>query len=182
MSKLSPKTHAIAKSLLLTHEGFKTTEYLCTAGYRTIGVGYNLDAHNGLPKGMTGKYINGKLTISENDVLSLFEISIDDHWTPLIKALPWVNQLDEWRQAALLDMAFMGVEKLLKFKKMLGFLQSGRFAEAAVESLDSKWSHDVDNNIGDGKGRADTISMIIEKGELPTSIKQTYRIPDKELS
>jgi lysozyme len=58
--------------------------------------------------------------------------------------IPEFDQLSEARQHVLLDMAFnLGMNGLLKFRKMLAAIQQGDFEKAADEMLDSKWAKDV---------------------------------------
>lgn len=157
----------IAQKLLLIHEGCKLTEYKCTAGHRTIGVGWNIDAHP-LPKGF-GRMINGKLTITQAEADDMLKVSMREHWEDLVAKLPWVEKLDEWRKAAMLDLAFnMGIGGLLTFKNTLGFISTGRYAEAGNGLLKSKWSKDVQ------KQRVDTIVGIITRGTIDAKQKQVY--------
>lgn len=173
MDKTTPlTTKQIAKHLLLVHEGIKTKEYVCTAGHRTIGVGFNLDAHK-LPSFVKPKMLNnGKIVITIDEAVALLDDSLGEHYQDLIDSIPWYTQLDAWRQAALLDMAFnMGVPALIKFKKTLGLIQNQRFAEAALEAKDSKWAkEDV------GASRVSTITTIIAKGSLTEEQMRVYAL------
>jgi len=169
--EMNPETKRIAQALLLVHEGLRTTEYRCTAGHRTIGVGYNLDAHNGLPKDIIGKYVNGKLTISKEDALNLLDISMQDHWEHLFNRVPWVQNMDVWRQAAMLDLTFnMGIGSLMKFTNTLAFLLQSRYAEAAANLVKSKWATQVQ------KQRVTTITAIISNGTLTPEQKRDYSL------
>lgn len=80
--------------------------------------------------------------------------------------LLWVNQLDEVRCRALANMAFnLGIPRLLEFQNTLQALKDGRWDDAAVEALNSRWAKEV----GD---RAKRIAEVFRTGkevQLPTS-------------
>jgi lysozyme len=150
----------------MKHEGLSLSEYRDSTGNRTIGYGWNLDAHP-LPEGI-GFAPKGKPARlnTPSEAVKLLDISIKTHWQDLINALPWVehqNTTTNWntaRQAALLDMAFnMGITVLLGFNNTLNMMRLGRYDEAAKNMMQSKWAMQV-------KGRAVTLSNIIKTGEV----------------
>lgn len=113
---------------LRLHEGERLKPYRCTAGKLTIGVGRNLEDRG----------------ISAEESAYLLGNDIDDHWRELVKALPWVEQLDEVRQRVLLDMAFnLGIGGLLGFKNTLATIKAGDYQKAAAMMLDSRWAKQV---------------------------------------
>ena len=128
---------------LRLHEGERLKPYRCTAGKLTIGVGRNLE-----DRGITAAesaYLLG------ND--------IDSHWRELVRALPWVERLDEVRQRVLLDMAFnLGIGGLLGFKNTLATIKAGDYQKAAAMMLDSKWARQVGR-------RADRLSGMMASGK-----------------
>jgi len=68
--------------------------------------------------------------------------------------------MNDTRQNALANMAFqLGLDKLLKFKKTLDLLKTGRWDDAANEALDSDWARQVPN-------RAKRVTDMIRKGEF----------------
>ena len=159
----------IAKRLLLVHEGNVLTEYRCTAGHRTIGVGWNIDAKP-LPKGF-GKVVNGKLTITQAEADDLLNVSMREHWEDLVAKMPWVQRLDDWRKAAMLDLAFnMGIPTLLKFTNTLGYLHAGKYILASNGLKMSRWAKQVQ------KQRVDTITEIVRTGTLAESVKKVYGV------
>ena len=93
-----------------------------------MGFGRNLDN-----KGITAREAELML---ENDVLYLSSV--------LPSKIKFFNQLDKVRADILVNMAFnLGVNGLLKFKKMLTAIGDGYFELAAKEMLDSKWARQV---------------------------------------
>jgi lysozyme len=161
---MTPQLLTIITILLMRHEGLSLTEYRDSTGNRTIGYGWNLDAHP-LPEGI-GFAPKGKPARlnSTSEAVKLLDISTRSHWDDLIAALPWVaieNPATNWntaRQAALLDMAFnMGITTLLEFNNTINLMRLGRYDEAAKNMMRSKWAMQV-------KGRAVTLSNIIKTG------------------
>ena len=115
-------------SQLKRHEGLRLKAYKCTAGKVSIGFGRNLD-----DRGITQAEADLML---ENDVLFLMSI--------LPAKISFFNELDKARADVLVNMAFnLGVNGLLKFKKMLAAIDDGYFTRAAAEMLDSKWAFQV---------------------------------------
>lgn len=132
--------------MLELHEGVRRFPYRCTAGKLTIGVGFNLDD--------VGLYPEEIRFILDNRVNLLRK--------ELAAELPWFVQLDEVRQAVLLDMAFnLGTQGLLKFKRTLGSIQSGNYVLAAEQMLQSLWAKQVGR-------RSVRLAKMMETGEWYT--------------
>lgn len=129
------------KGMLRIDEGLKQFPYRCTAGKLTLGYGRNIEE-----KG-----------ISEPEASMLLDDDITYFASELEKKLAVFSSLSEERKIALVNMSFMGVKKVLEFKKMIAALERGDYHAAATEMLDSKWAKQV----GD---RALRLSKIIETG------------------
>jgi len=146
----------IQKRLLL-HEGAVNHIYTCPAGYKTIGVGRNIETNplTAKEKEKVGDISKG---ITLDKALYLLKNDVKRCQDELIKNISWFYQLDDERQYALLDMCFnMGIRKLLGFKRMLNAMFIGDYKGAAKECLNSKYARDV------GK-RAVRIARLIETG------------------
>ncbi|MBQ7659415.1 MAG: glycoside hydrolase family protein [Alphaproteobacteria bacterium] len=144
----------IQKRLLL-HEGAVDHIYTCPAGYKTIGIGRNLETN---PLTAKEKEVVGDIShgITLDKALYLLRNDVKRCEKELSDNISWFYQLDDERQYALLDMCFnMGIKKLLGFKRMLGAMFIGDFRGAAKECLMSKYARDV------GK-RAKRIATLIE--------------------
>jgi len=127
---------------LIRDEGLRLKPYRCTAGALTVGVGRNLDA-----KG-----------ISRAEAMVMLANDIDDVWREVVRALPWVTGLSDARQRVLLNMGFnLGTAGLLEFKRTLAAIKAGRYAEAAVFMLESRWA----GQVGD---RAKRLSRMMREG------------------
>lgn len=157
-----------ARKMLQVHEGLRLESYHDTTGHKTIGYGWNLDAKP-LPSGI-GKKQGDKVTISAIEAEALLDVSMLDHWNELVGAFPWVNGLNAWRKAVLLDMAFnMGIPTFKTFKFTLYDVANGDFAKASERMLKSKWAGQV-------KRRADVLSEVMRLGFMPAALMDTYDI------
>jgi len=133
-------------ALLSQHEGRIGHVYKDSLGYLTIGVGHLVDERKG-----------GKLP--EHIIDALLDYDMAEHWTELLEKLPWVQNLDDVRQAVLLDMAFnLGVDGLLKFKNTLRLVHEADYRAASRNMLDSLWARQV-------KTRAVRLSRMMETGQ-----------------
>ena len=130
------------KDQLIRHEGLRLTVYDCPAGYKTIGVGRNLEG-----KGIT-----------EEEAMYLLDNDIKDFQESLSRELPWFDSLDECRKNILTNMAFnLGISGLLKFKNTLSAVENKDWEEAASQILDSRWAEQVG-------GRAKELSELMKSG------------------
>ena len=125
---INPETIRVARTLIMSHEGFREKMYLDSTGHHTIGFGHCLDY---LP-------ISAKAAeIILNDDLQWFVDNLPLH-------LPWFSALDEARQVVMLDMAFnLGMIGLMKFKDMLDYMADKKWDAAADAMLDSRWARQV---------------------------------------
>jgi lysozyme len=138
MSLLNPTQREKLRKELKVSEGTGPVKkgrmfpYRDTAGYLTIGYGHNLDA-----KG---------ITFEEAD--HLLENDMDEAEEALVRALPWVKDLDQPRARVLLELAFnMGIGDakggLLSFKNTLEAIRTHDWTKAARGLEESKWYRDV---------------------------------------
>lgn len=143
-----PDLKEMTSRMLKLHEGVRLKPYTDSVGKLTLGVGRNLD-----DKG---------ITLEEADYLLSNDISAA--WLSLVSRLECFSRLDTVRQAVLLDMAVnLGTDGLLKFRKTLVLVAGGRYAEAAVEMLDSVWAKQVGL-------RAQRLSTMMRTGIWPEEL------------
>jgi len=128
---------------LKVHEGVRSKVYLDTEGIETIGVGRNLRDRG----------------LSDDEIELMLANDIRDFQEEVESAFPWWSDMDDVRQRVVVDMAFnMGLGSLFKFVNTLAHIENGRYEEASVEMLDSKWARQV----GD---RANVLSDMMRTGE-----------------
>lgn len=113
--------------LLIKHEGFRSHAYQDTEGLLTIGFGRMIDKRRG--GGITKDEAMFLLT---ND-LRRCSLQLNDK-------IPWWCGLSEVRRAVLISMCFqLGINGLMKFKKMLAAAALDDVFEVTKQMLDSKW-------------------------------------------
>ena len=120
------------KKDLIRHEALRLHPYLCSSDKLTIGVGRNLDDRG----------------ITEEEAMYLLDNDINICIRELLDNLPFYNRMSDDIKEILINLTFnMGMPTLLKFQKMLGHVEAGRFEEASAELLNSRYAKQV-------KGRA----------------------------
>lgn len=121
-------------------EGFYGEPYFCTENKLTVGYGTTFP-----------------LTTEEAELL--LKHRLYKKIEQLQKEKPIVLKLDETRQNALYDMAYqLGVNGLLKFRKMWLAIESGDFEKAYIEALDSRWAKQTPN-------RAKRVATKLKEGK-----------------
>ena len=124
------------KKQLEFEEGRKLHAYICPAGYKTIGVGHNLEANPRFDGELIPDQIDDDFCdkLLDNDIKSV-ELQLRSRWFGFNKILPGA------RRDAAINMAFqMGVSGFLGFKKMVKALETGNWNKAYDEALDSDWA------------------------------------------
>ena len=130
------------RTQLIRDEAERLKPYKDSVGKLTIGVGRNLDDAG----------------ISHEEAMMLLDNDIKSHTWQLLQALPWVEFIDEVRQAALINLTFnMGIKTLLTFVNTLTYLRNKKYKEAAEALLQSRYAQQV----GD---RAKRLAKQIELG------------------
>ena len=132
--------------MLRRHEGVKQFAYQCSAGKTTIGVGRNIDE-------------DGGIGLCDAEIDFLLSNDIDRVETELESNFSWYKNLNLARKDAMISIAFnLGLTRLLKFEKALGFMASGDYIMAGMEFDNSLWSKQVG-------ARAEELCQMIETGE-----------------
>lgn len=123
-------------------EGYRETPYVDSLGVPTIGVGHNLRA-----KPLTGHILawyrrNGSL--SRELVYELLGQDMDEAIAGARSIFPQLDELDEARQVALVDLVFnMGAEKVRSFKRTIASVNEGNWEGAAKHLENSLWYRQV---------------------------------------
>jgi len=107
-------------------EGFRSTKYVDTRGFLTIGYGFNVDA--GISEYAASCLLDAQVHEAEADV-SNFD---------------WYASVDAVRQSVLVELAFnMGIHKLQGFKLMLAACARGDWTDAGLQLQQSAWFSQV---------------------------------------
>jgi lysozyme len=140
------------EDLLIKHEGSKNVIYPDSLGKPTIGIGHCLQG-NPLPVTM-------QPPLSQMQIDQLFQADLAVVMKDL-KNLDWFPNLDEVRQAVIIDMTFnMGWPTFQKFHNTLLLIEQGKYNAAAEEMLLSLWAKQLPN-------RAKENSLMMATGLWP---------------
>src|SRR5580658_8810564 len=115
-------------ALVMGHEGLRLLPYRDTRGIMTIGYGHNLSEP--IAAEVAELQLRRDVEAIAHQVAGIVG---DDVWPQLAPA----------RQAALIDMGFMGPARLARFEKMIAAVRSGAWQTAHDEVLNSQWAVEV---------------------------------------
>ena len=142
------------KESLIKNEGIKQYVYTCSKGYKTVGVGRNLET-----KGLSKTEI---MYLLENDILDC-KLFLEDIFKNF-------HSLSDARQNVLIEMVFnLGNGGFKKFKKLIEAIKEKDFIKASEEMLNSKWHNDFINfrqDKNEKETRSYKLSQIMKKGEF----------------
>jgi lysozyme len=153
----------IATKLIKLNEGLRLDVYTCPAGYKTFGFGTNLEFLDGLYKCCKLKCANcanldidfskgldkateqiNNTTDKEHLAVAFLQSEIIDCKRALSKHLWFAEDLSEFQQAIILDLAYnIGVAGVLKFKKMIAAIKQRNYGIAGTEMLNSKYHYQM---------------------------------------
>ena len=127
----------------ILHEGLRLQPYYCSKKKLTIGIGRCVETNPFTAEELkvVGDWKHG---ITRGIAVYLLHNDIKRIYFELKKKIDFFDMLDDERKYALTDMAFnMGVDGLLKFKKMLNYMKNQHFKRAADECLNSQYASQV---------------------------------------
>lgn len=117
------------RTQLIAEEGRRNAAYPDTLGIWTIGVGH------------VGPEVHSGLVWPDSLIDSTLDADIAHKTAEVVASLSWFGDLNEQRQAVLLQMAFqMGTRGLLGFPHTLEAVREGRWQDAHDGMLASKWA------------------------------------------
>lgn len=132
-------------------EGFRSSAYLDSLGFLTIGIGTLIDARK------NGGISHAAALFMLSEEVANIEKALDD-------SIPWWKNLSGPRRRVLLNMSYnLGVSGLLAFKKTLQLIKDGQYEKASEEMLRSRWAAQV----GD---RAQRLSTMMKGGSQGPSL------------
>lgn len=150
---------------LILHEGIRYKPYLCTEGYLTILVGFNIDARGWQELSrILGRTVNESSTFTKADAMKVLDSDIDRFEKAVIVHFPEYKKLDEVRQRVVLDMAFNLGFRALSFKDTIAAIKIRNWSKAVRCMFRSKWANQVDDGEGKKFGRADRLAQMMLTG------------------
>lgn len=117
------------ESQLVRHEGYRNLPYEDSKGIITIGIGHNMEAK----------------PVADDIIQRWFQEDLQEARDFLYNNWPWIQNIDEARRDAFLNMAFNLGSKLKGFRHMFSAAKRGEWNQAAAEALDSVWAAQVGN-------------------------------------
>ncbi|MCE9679598.1 glycoside hydrolase family protein [Shewanella sp. AS1] len=133
----NPSLVATAINLLIAEESFESAPYLCSEGFPTVGFGQRIGPQHAdialyqfkLPKGAALKWLEINVALLVGQVA-----------TNPKTAAAFAN-CNLARQTVLISMAYqMGLKGLAGFTHTLAALADGRWEDAWLHALDSRWA------------------------------------------
>jgi lysozyme len=147
-NELTTHQRVLLEEMLKHHEGYSEKMYRCSAGYQTIGYGFNLETN----------------TMCKEAAEAQLRCDVERTVKRMTRTIPQFKHVSGARRAALIDMGFnLGVPGLRKFRKMWTAIGRNDWERAAAEAIDSRWYRQV-------KSRGARIVEILRTGEWPDSL------------
>jgi lysozyme len=125
---------------LKRHEGLRLYVYDDATG-REIRKGSRVQGH---PTIGVGRLLTSARGLSTIEIEMLLENDIEVVVDELNRNIPWWNELNEARQAVMVNLCFnLGWPRLSLFENMLDAAEKGNWDRASDELMDSKWFRQV---------------------------------------
>jgi len=125
---------------LKRHEGLRLYVYDDATG-REIRKGSRVQGH---PTIGVGRLLTSARGLSTIEIEMLLENDIEVVVDELNRNVPWWNELNESRQAVMVNLCFnLGWPRLSLFENMLDAAEKGNWDRASDELMDSKWFRQV---------------------------------------
>lgn len=136
----------VLKSDLKRDEGLRLKTYIDTVGVRTIGYGHT-------------KNVKSKQKITQEQADALLDADIEVAIAGARIVCPCFDQLDGPRKTVIANMSFnLGMNRLALFQRTLAAVCSGKYQDAALHMMQSKWASQV-------KQRAVRLAKRMSTGE-----------------
>ena len=126
--------------LVAADEGLRLMPYRCSAGVLTVGYGT-------------------AFPLTEYEAHLLLRHRLQGVLDQCERRFPWWPKLSPARQQVVASMGYqLGLDGLLRFRRMLAALERGDYRAASDEMLDSKWA------ITDSPARARRLAQMMLRG------------------
>ena len=125
---------------LKRHEGVRLAVYDDATG-KPVHAGDTLQGH---PTIGVGRLLTDARGLNTAEIEMLLANDIDVVINELNREIPWWNEMNEARQACMINLCFnLGWPRLSSFKNMLSAAEKGSYETAADEMVDSIWFEQV---------------------------------------
>jgi lysozyme len=166
-------------------EGFRTSVYKDTKGFKTIGIGFNMEAAGARKiwqdagiKTSFDDALAGRKTISKAEAESLFNSTKQNARNDAAKLVKNYSNLGQHQQDALTDMVFqLGTTGAMKFIRTRGLIEAGKFKEAAAAMMESANARQTPNRV---MRRAYMLENNVSLAEADAALVKAGKISRKE--
>lgn len=146
------------EKMLRYDEGEKLIVYRCSKGFKTVGIGCNLEVNPHLSILKRQLKIGDKIT--QQECAALFVYDLGNVINAIQQKMYYYGNLQEKYQLVLTNMVFnMGIYGVMKFPSMLKAMRMGDDKNVVAEIKDSAYYYQVTN-------RANRMISIIQ-GKIP---------------
>ena len=129
------------RDMIIFEEGLKYEAYPCTAGHTTIGIGFNVDAHQEVLKQLIHRTIHIGDKISSGEIEILYDYAMNEVVTNLRKTISGYDSYPERYQLALINLCYnLGINGLMNFRHMLYFMTQHNDDGVVAELLASHYA------------------------------------------
>lgn len=155
---------------LSNEEGVEYKVYDDTRGFKTVGIGHNLDAES--VDHIIGRHIGRGDTITQAELKLIFDHDVEKMKNSLDEKLSWWRDLPDFAQYVILSLCFnMGIggkisDNPVKYNGLRGFtntlanFQAHKWEDVAKGLEGSKWYKQV-------KSRGVKLTKILRTGKFP---------------
>jgi len=126
------------EKMISSDEGKKLNAYLCTRGFKTVGIGHNLDADSSLD--ILKRKLNIGDKITEAECSALFKRDLDNVYAGIKRNMPFFDTLDDKYKPVIINMIFqMGINGVMAFKNTLQAMRDNNAQKAIAGIRASKY-------------------------------------------
>lgn len=139
----------LIEKLVEKHEGRRAVIYRDTKGILTVGIGFNIEApdarHICQLFGIDYRALtNGMVTLTEQQIDSIFEYQLNKVLSQAKITLPNFDQMPDTVQAVVCDLIFnLGWGRFQNFHQTIASLKAGNWKCASSNLEASLWFHEV---------------------------------------
>jgi lysozyme len=184
-SQVEEDSRVVNKVSTRQEEGFRTRVYRDSLGFRTIGIGFNMEAAGARQiwrdSGVATSFddaLTGRKTISKAEAEALFAATKQTARNNASRLVRNYEKLGTHQQDALIDMVFqLGPTGAMKFVRTRGLIEAGKFREAAAAMLESANARQTPNRV---MRRAYMLQHNVSLAEADAALVKAGKISRKE--
>lgn len=183
--QLKEDSKLVSKLSTRQEEGFRTRVYKDSKGFKTVGIGFNMEAAGarqiwrdaGVKTGFDD-VLAGRKEISKGEAEALYSATKKSSQAGAARLVKNYAKLGVHQQAALADMVFqLGQVGAQKFVRTRALIEAGKFAEAAAAMMASENARQTPNRV---LRRAYMLQHNVSLAEADAALVKAGKISAKE--